>query len=459
MAAASSSSTPNQLQNHYYILVRVHHLILEETPDLKVRDLLLLNTHEEIVDNVEHFSNQPPLLDIIPRPTYIPRLFENVGSSVINRWNEFTYCFDPSVRPIDERRPDNVLQLLSTFLFIILGVAQKFYRGFNAIQDNILVRTRYFQTLIKEESSKRDLTWDVITDVLSPLNAIRDLFGFWCWLALTFILSFPFKVALEFEAFIKLIFTDKPPIASRTFIRSICEFIPTCLGALHETILILRLIYTAPMLVIQGLFERNKYCNLHSLQKISLCGRKIIAWSDPVEVSSLKATAERNKLSDSELILSVISSLITEVFQKIDKDNVPSTIDVSFTCFSNDKLRGDESFNNQKFGLVCLALPLKSQGKLLFKAVRNAMSKAKHTQLPNYLISKYHRKYDLFTNTIPTVWFPILINYLSRKYPIIVTQVINEEAHRNKTLKTIWGQKVTDLLFFPPPQSNICKYK
>lgn len=453
---SQTTQASGQLQQHYYILVRIHHLLLEETPELRIRDLLLLNPHEEIVDNVEHFSNQPPLLDIVPKPTHIPRLFENVGSSVINRWNEFTYCFDPSIRPLDERRPDNVLQLLSTFVFIAVGVAQKFYRGFNAIQDNILVRTRYFQALIKEESSKRDLTWDVVCDVLSPINAIRDLLRFWCWLALTFILSFPFKVALEFETLLKLVLTDKPP-TSRTFIRSICEFIPMSIGAIQEAILIIRQVYTAPMLVIQGLFEQNTYCNLHSFQKISLCGRKVVAWSEPVDVSLLKTLAERNNLSDSELVLSVTSSLVTEIFHKIDKDNVPSAIDLSFTSFSSSKLRGDEPFNNQHFGLVCLSLPLQRQGKSLHKAVRAAIIKANETQLPNYLLSKYHRKYDLFSNTIPVVWLRLLINYLSRKYPIMVTQIFNEDTQRNRVLKTLWGHPVKDLLCFPPPQSNICE--
>lgn len=456
----ASESSCIETQQHYYILVRIHHLLLEEESNLNIKDLLCLS--EEQRSNVDVEENvSSTLLDMFEEPTYIFRLYNALNSCFINRWNEFRYCFDPSIQD-NGKQTDSALQFLCVSFIICITVVQKFYKGFHAVQDNLLIRTKFFQTILKEECNKRNLSWDTFTKVMSPIAALRDLFHFWVWIGLTFALTFPYKVILETIAITQFIFNGTPTRRS-TFFKFFYEYVPLLYGALKEFFWISHAIYSAPMLMFQELFERNKYCNIHTLQKVSLCGRKVLAWSDEINLQEIKAIERRmrSKINETELILYAITNSLTDFFTKLNKQKpLPQQVDVSFTCTDASHLRGNRDLNSQKNGMICLSLPLKhgSNSRLQLRAIKSSISKIPETQLPNYILSKYNRQSELFTNAIPPVWMRIFINYLSRKYPISLIQVTGAHtSEHGQELRTIWGDVVTDMLYFPPPQSNICK--
>lgn len=458
---ANVASTSKATDSNYYILLRIHHLLLDEE-NLCVKDLLCLTNSElSSVDqgrsNLENTS-ESHLLDLLEPPVHIPRLYNTLTACIVNRWNEFRYCFDPVIQnsATDKHTSESALQLFAVLIIICVTVIQKFYKGFHAVQDNILIRTRFFQTVLKEECSKRDLSWEMVSHVMSPIQAIRDILHFWAWIGVTFALTFPYKCLVETIAIMQFI-SNGTPTRRSIFFKFFYEYIPLTFAATKEAYDIFYAIYSAPMLVYQELFARNKFCNTHSLQKVSLCGRKVISWSERIDLREIKI----KNVHETELVLAAIASTLHDFFIKIDRQNAPpQQIDISFSSIEDQHLSGSSPLNYDKNGMICLSLPLTSKHQL--RKIRNIINKIHETQLPNYILSKYNRQYDLFTNSIPKVWMRIFINYLSRKYPIMLTQVIDsgemgdrEPCHE---LKTLWGDTVKDLLYFPPPQSNVCKY-
>lgn len=458
------ASTSKTIGSNYYILLRIHHLLLDEE-NLCVKDLLCLTFSETDQHGsklkMQEYTAKNPLLDLLEPPIHIPKLYNTLMACIVNRWNEFRYCFDPAIQSNgnndkQEKARVSALQLIAVLMIISVTVIQKFYKGFHAVQDNLLIRTRYFQTILKEECSKRDLSWEMISHVMSPIQAIRDILHFWAWIGVTFALTFPYKCFVETAAVMQFISNDKPTRRS-AFFKFFFEYIPLMWGAIKEAYDIFYAVYSAPMLVYQELFERNKFCNTHSLQKVSLCGRKVISWSERINLSEINK--RRTNIHETELMLAAIANSLHDFFVKIDKRNPPpQQIDISFTSIEDDHLIGSCPLNCDKNGMICFSTPLMAHHQL--RKIRNSISKIHETQMPNYILSKYNRQYDLFTNSIPKVWMRIFINYLSRKYPIMVTLVVDSgEMRAGRKLKTLWGDTVDDLMYFPPPQSNVCEYQ
>lgn len=451
------ASTSSASDSYYYILLRIHHLLLDEE-NLCVKELLCLTNPEN--SDIQVKSKNVPcenlLQHLIETPVHIPRLFNTISACINNRWNEFRYCFDPVIQGPGKHSNEGVLQLFAILVIIGVTVIQKFYKGFHAVQDNLLIRTRYFQTVLKEECSKRDLSWELVKHVSSPIQAIRDICHFWAWIAITFALTFPYKCLVEAIAVIQFILNGKPTRRS-TFFKFFFEYIPLTWAAIKESYDIFYGLYSAPMLVYQEVFERNKYCDIHSLQKVSLCGRKVISWSDEINLDEIQSIPN---ITETELVFTAISNSLHDFFVKIDKCHAPpQQIDVSFTSIDDSHLLGKSPLNHDTNGMICLSMPLNDipDTRLQLHNVRHIINKIHETQRPNYILSMYNRKYDLFTNAIPKVWMRIFINYLSRKYPIMVTQVIDSCDRSTEQIQTVWGDEVRDLLYFPPPQSNVCK--
>ncbi|XP_063699022.1 uncharacterized protein LOC134829722 isoform X2 [Culicoides brevitarsis] len=455
------ASTSSASESSYYILFRIHHLLLDEE-NLCIKDLLCLKNVEKTQAishsmEIEESLSRNYLLDLIEPPIHIPRLYNTITSSIVNRWNEFCYYFDPAIENPSKNSNESLLQLIAVLLIISVTVIQKFYKGFHAVQDNLLIRTRFFQTVLAEECKKRDLSWETVSKVVSPVHAIRDIFHFWAWLGLTFALTFPYKCLLETIAVTQFILNGKPTKRS-TFYKVFYDYVPLLWGATKEAFTIFYTIYSGPMLIYQELFGRNKFCDTHSLQKVSLCGRKVISWSDKIDLNVIKAKEKSSPTNETEIVLAAIANSLHDFLGKTDKRNAPpQQFDIGFTGIEDHHLIGSHPLNSDKNGIICLSIPLNSQYQM--RRIRNIISKIRETQLPNYVLSKYNRQFHIFTNSIPKVWMRILINYLSRKYPVIVTQVVDSaetREERQKDLMTLWGDPVQDLLYFPPPQSNVC---
>ncbi|XP_050664080.1 uncharacterized protein LOC126964824 isoform X2 [Leptidea sinapis] len=78
------------LEPKYYILVRVHHLLLTGKQSLSIGDFLLMEQSNRMLDQIDH-SSQSPLSKLLPTPSAIPELWSKLNESLSNVWNEFIY--------------------------------------------------------------------------------------------------------------------------------------------------------------------------------------------------------------------------------------------------------------------------------------------------------------------------------------------------------------------------------
>lgn len=109
-------------------------------------------------------------------------------------------------------------------------------------------------------------------------------------------------------------------------------------------------------------------------------------------------------------------------------------------------------------GLICLNLPLWTPDPSLgnLKMVQSALSSARDKQAPLHLAALLGFDYSVVLKIFPSIVSRILLNLLSRRYAVTLTQVEATTTER-KRCRLLWGQEVEDLMYWWPPQANISK--
>lgn len=196
------------LIEHYYVVVRMHHLLISEEPNLRLCDLLaidsttastsVLNGRGELESDKQ--IPKSPLLDIMQYPVYIPQLFMRLQIGLTNAWNEFKSKYDPyvgkssnssgaptSTAPTTssefpdpklenfETQPIETLpQLYASLLISYVTIASDFYKGFYATRHHPMIKMKFLNSLINREVKKRNISWEVIWHAMwTTLNPIR----------------------------------------------------------------------------------------------------------------------------------------------------------------------------------------------------------------------------------------------------------------------------------------------
>lgn len=200
----------SHLIEHYYVVVRMHHLLISEEPNLRLSDLLdidsttaasVLNGRGEL--DQDRQLPKSPLMDILQYPIYIPQLYSRLQIGLTNAWNEFKSKYDPYVGkpshptglaastapttstefpPLDDPKlpgmetlPIETLpQLFASLLISYFSIANDFYRGFYATKHTPMIKIKFLNSLINREVRKRNISWEVIWHSMwTTLNPIR----------------------------------------------------------------------------------------------------------------------------------------------------------------------------------------------------------------------------------------------------------------------------------------------
>lgn len=200
----------------YYVVVRMHHLLISEEPNLRLSDLLeidststvsVLNGRGEL--DQDRQIPKSPLTDILQSPVYIPQLFSRLQIGLTNAWNEFKSKYDPYVgKPSrtastmfsaaaagtsasttstpylsqdDPKMPDSetvpietLPQLFATLAISYITIANDFYKGFYATRHQPMIKIKFLNSLINREINKRNISWEVLwSSMCTTLNPIR----------------------------------------------------------------------------------------------------------------------------------------------------------------------------------------------------------------------------------------------------------------------------------------------
>lgn len=196
---------------HYYVVVRMHHLLISEEPNLRLSDLLAINstTSASVVngigeqDVIDRQIPKSPLMNIMQYPVYIPQLYMRLQIVLTNTWNEFKSKYDPYVGKaigstdvsaatspntstefpsFDDPKLssfqtlaiETLPQLFASLLVSYVTIARDFYKGFYATKHHPMIKLKFLNSLINRETEKRNISWEVIwRSMCTTLNPIR----------------------------------------------------------------------------------------------------------------------------------------------------------------------------------------------------------------------------------------------------------------------------------------------
>ena len=218
--------------------MRIHHLLLAEEPDLRLNELLLIESfapaaseadavrrdesETALSENIDQQIRRSPLIKILDSPKYIPQLYSRVWILVSNKWNEFISNYDqsmkqssitnlePSTLSFDEDSrevtPINSLsQLLAVLIISTVTIARDFIKGFNATKSHPLMKIKFLNNLIKREIRKRNITMACLNQAIwasmDPIRNIQTIIAWIWWVTVTTSLMWPYFLYREFKAF------------------------------------------------------------------------------------------------------------------------------------------------------------------------------------------------------------------------------------------------------------------
>ncbi|XP_055541993.1 uncharacterized protein LOC129727814 [Wyeomyia smithii] len=469
---ASGSAECDSNAPYYYLLYRIHHLLLEEQDKLRIADLLLIDNQSELKESDATISECGSIFtNLMEKPRFIPRIWGDLCVTISNVWNEFVYQHDPLESPdIERKHIAGIQQLISVILIGAVAVVSDFSKGFWKVPESPLMKIDFLKSLIDREIQRRNLNlgtiWNAITASFDPINVIKEgIFISWK-IGATLTLMVPWYVFREIEAIRIYILLKKAK--RNTVIGFLLEYVPIFYGALLEYWKGVKLLYTAPKLVYEEIFELKPNTG-HYLQNVSLCGRKVVSWSESIKTSDLEvnstesSTTRRtgsnhskqncNSPSQIEILLAIMSSSLRALCQDGD-GKIPSHIQISGRCMLQDYLFGNTNYWTGNSGFVSLNLPVVEglDRKQLFRAIRSSITQIHHQQVMLNFLTVAQLKHDFLTDALPLVVMKLLMNYLSRRFAVTVTEIIENQPFRER--KNLLGHVVRDIIYFRPPQSN-----
>lgn len=406
---------------------------------------------EEKVDEESQFL---PFSNLIESPNSMLELYSRITVAITNRWNEFIYRHDPLESPDGlKKKVKELSQLLSLILIAGVCVISDFWRGYHAIRAHPSEKFKYFMSLVRREVRRRNLSWEIvgdcILDAVDPVSITRRVVRGFFWVIGQAIVIIPCAIIRECMAIRCCLFLGHCGYPN-TIIGFLFEFTPLVYGALREILEAFRLVIVAPKCLYESLIAGGRG-NSHGIKTVTICGRKVISWSEIVEKEQVKDCAKRSGASETEISLTMLAASIRDALEDFGDVPVPRTVDVSARSVHQDCLMGRMSRSYGVDGVICLSLPLGNGGKEHLAIMRETLQEARRTNIALYTITGFETRRTVMTNVFTWAWIKLLTNYLSKKFCITITDTVENTTRRYKTL---WGHPVIDMIYFRPPMAN-----
>lgn len=397
---------------------------------------------------------------MLKKPVAITTLKDKLADEISNFWNEFISTYEPLERPELLKDTPTFSQFLAITVITLISIIKECRKGFRVIKPDIFSKCRYFILTCINETNKRHVSianffWSALKSI-SPLNVLHvGLHNLW-FLFVAIPIRLPIILYGESAALYSC-FTLKYCPYPHTFVGILYYYIPLIYSSLLEVLDIFKVIFFAPRTIIQDILLQEE-----PFQTVTLCGRKAVAWSDPVKMELIRKTAMKLGISETEVSLSACAMTIAKYFAQID-DTFPQDLPVTIRNINSQYLfatgpniRPEDSVS----GIICLNLPIadpqsdKSQLDNL-KELEVKFRKSLETQSLSHMLSLCQTKFGILTKLVPSTIVSVYLKYLSRKYAITFTEVSNK--YPNVTQRTLWGQEVVSVVYWRPPQANTSK--
>jgi hypothetical protein len=357
------------------------------------------------------------------------------------------------------KRPENLSSLLSSIVMICFNTHTDYKQQSSKVlkgSSDPQLHFRFLSDLIASESERRQvtfrLTMHLIFQALHPFNVLKNTMKFIFRTICIWLFLSPFYVLRELNALRRFMFLNEE-INANSFCGFLLTYTPMCFGALKEIFILAETIFTAPKMLIEELASCASDEN-HYLSS-SLCGRKLVTWSETIPLSRLHTKALRNQQTYSEVIYSAISTCLLRYFEQLESEgktkSVPSNVRTNFRSVPFSYLYG---INCSRNGVIGIKLPISEPSLKQFSTIREDIIHSRQHQIMIYMLSLIQIRFDFLTTALPSIWLKLLINFLSKKFPISISIVLGINEFEPSEMKTYYNAEIMDVIFFRTPQSN-----
>lgn len=464
-------------EERFYLLIRIHHLLLSEE-GLGLGDLLLLAPERPAIFNrrLDEDDENPteeappagstsPLTALFETPVAIPKLYSLIRGFIKNRWSQLVATYDPVENP-QILESQQGIQMCIILVFIIgvsifkelLGLANQtdmsFYTKILSICPTVL-------TEIRKRRFTPHVLYSCVMNSLSPKQLLLSCLSVCCWTSYVFAVTVPVFVIDEMRSFVSM--KVSRGLSECTTERSF-SYLSLVLAAIKEALCLCIIIYTAPRMLLRELVTSHRG-TMHHLQTVSLCGRKVVAWSDPIPLDTISKISSSLGTSTTLVLLSSVSGALREYFRQFCLP-VPQSVLTTARYFPLESLtrpsRGSDGNSTYVSGrgLLCLALPTSpvyDDPKESVQEIQRILSEVRQRQSALYQVTVWQLDGGHITKILPSLAVRLVLNHLSKRYAVTLTQVESAMSNTSRC-RLIWGQEVEGILYWRPPQSNISEY-
>lgn len=399
------------------------------------------------------------LCSVLAMPNYIPALKDRLMQDVTNSWNEFISNNDPLEKPELFKRNASFFEFLAISFIVLVSTFKEWRKGLKNIRPDVISKTKYMFVTFKRERGKRQINISTFIKSIfvscDPRNVIMQLIVN-CYRWSLFTLTIPHKLYIEIKAIqscVTLSYCAHP----NTIVGFLYSYVPLTFKGFQELLNYCRIIFNTPRSVWEELTR-----NSEKVETVTLCGRKVVAWSEPVKIESIRKIAKCTSTTDTEIILATASEGLSRFVvhtNNVQPKEIPITarnINSNFFLLTGSNVKATDAVG----GMLCINLPILDSRKdadLLenLKDIKDNIITAKQNQQLTFLLSILQTKYGFLSKLLPATLITIALKYLSLKYSVSFTEITSRQPLVMQ--RTIWGQEVSSVIYWRPPQANISK--
>ncbi|XP_012059713.1 PREDICTED: uncharacterized protein LOC105622914 [Atta cephalotes] len=422
-------------------LVRAHHLLLRQE-HLTLADFLPLKYS---TDNWTCQESDSPFTNLYVQLSALPRLQQMFRESFSNYWNDFLYNNDPIEQPEILKKRIGIFQCVKIATIVFVCTLKELARQFRKSE-----RLKFLELLsiVRRESNKRNfnsrMIYDSIAKSFHPLDILYTCVALsWCIMVTSF-LKTPLLLIRELRALQSLYRHNRYcSYPADTLMYTLSYYLSLTLQAIREMISISWIAATAPKIIIEEVFLKNPRSN--RLQTISPCGRKVVAWSEKVDVELIRKMANITGATEMEILLTATVDALKEYFKHLAV-NVPDDV---FATVKYVSQRAVFLRNHEARGILCITLPIRTplfHDDLIeiLQVIQRNVQNARSRQSAIYAITAAETSYGLISSCVPSIVLKLLLNQLSKTYSLCLTHVDGD----------LPVEGIDGAVYWRPPQGN-----
>lgn len=191
------------------MLVRMHHLILAEEPDLRLSDFLLATslatTSIPLMESnaTNFYESSEPFSNFIPTLVHIPQLYNELALTICNKWNELLNSYGGS-KNIEVKNEHGLFDVAVVICISFVTVAIDFCKDFATVKDDTF---KYFLNLCRREIELKNFSLKSLLNStlvsINPRNVIELVINTTIWITVHWCILLPIMWYKEFVAIVR----------------------------------------------------------------------------------------------------------------------------------------------------------------------------------------------------------------------------------------------------------------